>query len=89
MQKLELPKLDRYDIDILAALQANGCMTYEEIGDLVGLSPSPCVKPVKRLESTGYLAGYGAWIELHKLHDELTTVFWPAAFSNWPISSSV
>lgn len=69
-----LPKLDRYDLNILAALQANGRMTYQDLGESVGLSASPCLQRVKRLESAGYIAGYGAWIELHKLRS-LTTVF--------------
>lgn len=69
-----LPKLDRYDLNILAALQAKGRMTYQELGDLVGLSASPCLQRVKKLESAGYIAGYGAWVELHKLLN-LTTVF--------------
>ncbi len=69
-----LPKLDRYDLNILAALQANGRMTYQELGGIVGLSASPCLQRVKRLESSGYIAGYGAWVELHKLRS-LTTVF--------------
>jgi DNA-binding Lrp family transcriptional regulator len=69
-----LPKLDRYDLNILAALQANGRMTYQDLGDSVGLSASPCLQRVKRLETSGYIAGYGAWIELHKLRG-LTTIF--------------
>jgi len=69
-----LPKLDRYDLNILAALQSNGRMTYQDIGELVGLSASPCLQRVKRLEQAGYIAGYGAWIDLHKL-TSLTTVF--------------
>jgi DNA-binding Lrp family transcriptional regulator len=69
-----LPKLDRYDLNILSALQANGRMTYQDLGESVGLSASPCLQRVKRLEAAGYIAGYGAWIELHKLRG-LTTVF--------------
>jgi DNA-binding Lrp family transcriptional regulator len=69
-----LPKLDRYDLNILAALQANGRMTYQDLGEAVGLSASPCLQRVKRLESAGYIAGYGAWVDLNKLRS-LTTVF--------------
>jgi DNA-binding Lrp family transcriptional regulator len=70
---LGMPKLDRYDLNILAALQANGSMTYQELGESIGLSSSPCLQRVKRLESAGFIAGYGAWVELHKLRS-LTTV---------------
>jgi DNA-binding Lrp family transcriptional regulator len=36
-------------------------------GHLVGLSPSPCLIRVKRLEKAGYISGYGAHIQLEKL----------------------
>ena len=62
-----LPKLDRYDLNILAALQAHGRMTYQDLGARVGLSTSPCLQRVKRLESSGYITGYGARIDLQKL----------------------
>lgn len=69
-----IPKLDKFDLKILATLQANGRITYQELGELIGLSASPCIQRVKRLESAGYIVGYGAWIELHKLRG-MTTVF--------------
>ena len=48
-----LPKLDRDDFTILAALQSNGRMTHQDIGELVGLSASPCLQRVKRLKQAG------------------------------------
>jgi DNA-binding Lrp family transcriptional regulator len=42
-------KLDRIDIKILNALQKNGRMTKVELSELVNLSPSPCLKRVKKL----------------------------------------
>lgn len=64
---LNLPKLDRIDINILAELQKNGRMTNSQLADLVGLSPSPCLTRVKRLEDAGYIASYSAIINLAKL----------------------
>ena len=58
------PKLDRLDLRILCHLQKNGRATNVEIADAVGLSPSPCLVRVKRLEQAGYIAGYGAQIRL-------------------------
>ena len=52
-------KLDRIDIRILAHLQANGRITNVDLADAVGLSPSPCLIRVKRLEKAGFIAGYG------------------------------
>jgi DNA-binding Lrp family transcriptional regulator len=60
-------KLDRIDIRILSHLQRNGRITNVDLADAVGLSPSPCLIRVKRLEKAGYITGYGAQIELEKL----------------------
>lgn len=64
---LKAPKLDRIDINILAELQKSGRMTNAQLADKVGLSPSPCLARVKRLEDAGYITGYGASINLAKL----------------------
>jgi len=66
------PKLDRIDIAILVQLQKNGQMTNQELSGLVGLSPSPCLQRVRRLERAGYIAGYGARINLAKLTETIT-----------------
>lgn len=66
------PKLDRLDFKILAHLQRNGRVTNVELADAVGLSPSPCLARVKRLEKSGYITGYGAHIALAKLGSTLT-----------------
>jgi DNA-binding Lrp family transcriptional regulator len=68
------PKLDRIDLKILAQLQKSGRITNVELADAVGLSPSPCLTRVKRLEQAGYIVGYGAQINLQKL-GEFITVF--------------
>jgi DNA-binding Lrp family transcriptional regulator len=66
------PKLDRIDINILVQLQAVGRMTNVDLAGAVGLSPSPCLQRVKRLESAGYIAGYGARLNLAKLTESVT-----------------
>ena len=60
-------KLDRIDIRILSHLQKNGRVTNVELADAVGLSASPCLVRVKRLEKAGYITGYGAHIQMQKL----------------------
>lgn len=71
---LHLPKLDRIDINIMAELQLSGRMTNAQLADKVGLSPSPCLARVKRLEDAGYIVGYSADINLSKLGN-VQTVF--------------
>ncbi len=61
------PKLDRIDLRILSHLQKFGRVTNVELADAVGLSPSPCLVRVKRLEKAGYITGYGAQIQMQKL----------------------
>ncbi len=66
------PKLDRIDLKILSALQGNGRITNAALADAVGLSQSPCLQRVKRLESAGYIKGYGAQIDLARLAKAIT-----------------
>jgi len=67
-------RLDRIDMKILACLQKNGRITNLDLADAVGLSPSPCLKRVKRLEQAGYVASYGAMLNIQKI-GETVTVF--------------
>jgi len=67
-----VPKLDRIDLNILVQLQKDGRMTNANLADAVGLSASPCLQRVKRLESGGYITGYGAQINLAKLTENIT-----------------
>ena len=65
-------KLDRIDINILARLQQDGKLTNVNLADAVGLSPSPCLQRVKRLEKAGYITSYRAQINLARLGDYIT-----------------
>ena len=65
------PKLDRIDLRILAHLQENGRISNVELAEVVGLSASPCLMRVRRLEKAGYIAGYGAQVQIEKLGDLL------------------
>ncbi|MDB5608355.1 MAG: AsnC family transcriptional regulator [Bradyrhizobium sp.] len=57
-----MPKsdLDAIDSRIIAELQSDGRLSNVELADKVGLSPSPCLRRVKRLEREGYIEGYRA-----------------------------
>lgn len=52
--------LDGINRRIIAELQANARLSNVELADRVGLSPSPCLRRVKRLEREGYIEGYRA-----------------------------
>ncbi|TPG47150.1 Lrp/AsnC family transcriptional regulator [Sphingomonas glacialis] len=64
-------ELDRTDLKILAHLQRMGRCSNVELADVVGLSPSPCLARVKRLEKIGVIEGYGAHLAMAKLGDFL------------------
>lgn len=66
------PKLDRIDINILSTLQTQGNITNVNLAEAVGLSPSPCLQRVKRLEKAGYIQNYRAVINLKKLAEHVT-----------------
>jgi Lrp/AsnC family transcriptional regulator, leucine-responsive regulatory protein len=59
--------LDKFDIHILNQLQADGRLTNAELANRVGLSPAPCWRRVRRLETQGYISGYHAAINRHKV----------------------
>ena len=59
----EAVDLDRTDLRILAALQRDGRLTNQELAERVSLSPSPCLRRVRRLEEAGVIRGYAALIE--------------------------
>ncbi|TWO69656.1 Lrp/AsnC family transcriptional regulator [Caenimonas sedimenti] len=60
-------KLDRYDIQILTELQADARLTNAELAQRVGLSAAPCWRRVRALEESGYIKGYRAEIDRHKI----------------------
>jgi Lrp/AsnC family leucine-responsive transcriptional regulator len=53
-------KLDRIDLNILRILQQEGRISYVELADKVGLSTTPCMERVKRLEQEHIIEGYQA-----------------------------
>jgi Lrp/AsnC family transcriptional regulator, leucine-responsive regulatory protein len=59
--------LDRIDRNILSQLQKNGRLSYVELADKVGLSTSPCLERVKRLERDGWILDYKARLPAEKL----------------------
>mgnify|MGYP003652672317 FL=1 len=65
-------RLDRIDINILVQLQADGRMTNVHLADAVGLSPSPCLQRVKRLEAAGYITSFQARLNLSKMMESVT-----------------
>ncbi|MGW2326086.1 Lrp/AsnC family transcriptional regulator [Streptomyces sp. NPDC001700] len=55
--------MDEVDRSILAVLEKHGRISNAELAARVGLSPSPCLRRVNRLEETGVIRGYRAEID--------------------------
>ena len=59
--------MDRLDLRILDVLQQDGRISFAALARRVHLSPTPCVERVRRLERLGYIRGYGARLDPHRL----------------------
>ena len=60
-------RLDRLDLKILATLQTAGRISNLELADTVGLSATPCMQRVRRMEAAGYISGYGAQLAIDRI----------------------
>ena len=55
--------MDDIDRSILTTLERHGRISNDELAARVGLSPSPCLRRVRRLEQTGVIRGYRALVD--------------------------
>ncbi|MFG6667998.1 Lrp/AsnC ligand binding domain-containing protein [Halomonas sp. HNIBRBA4712] len=63
--------LDRIDLRILRVLQDNARISYVDLAAEVGLSTTPCLERVKRLERAGVIRGYQALLDPQALRANL------------------
>lgn len=59
--------LDHIDRNILNELQKNGRISNVQLARRIGLSPTPCLERVRRLEHDGLILGYTALLNPHYL----------------------
>jgi Lrp/AsnC family leucine-responsive transcriptional regulator len=64
----ELGKIDR---NILRILQKDGRISYTDLAAEVGLSVTPCIERVKRLERNRFILGYTARVSPERLGTSL------------------
>ena len=64
---LKLETLDKFDLAILAELQADARLTNAELASRVGLSAAPCWRRVRALEINGFIKGYRAELNRQKI----------------------
>jgi len=64
--------IDKTDRRILEQLQRDGRLTNLELAEKIGLSPSPCLRRLRRLEEQGVIEGYSVRLNRKKLGLGLT-----------------
>ncbi|MEM7458807.1 MAG: Lrp/AsnC ligand binding domain-containing protein [Pseudomonadota bacterium] len=68
-----LEDLDQLDRNILRAMQANGRLSISELSDEVGLSKTPCLTRLRRLEERAYIRRYKAVLDPEKIRQGYVT----------------
>ena len=64
--------LDRVDRQMLAILQSEGRISNAALAERLHMSPSPCLRRLRTLETSGVIAGYTAVLDRPRLGLALT-----------------
>ncbi len=59
--------MDVIDRKIVRVLQSDGRIKLADLAERVGLSPTPCIRRLDRLQDTGVITGYAAQVDAEKL----------------------
>lgn len=62
-----MSELSKIDKRILTVLQRDGRITYSALAEKVGLTATPCIERVRKLEREGYIEKYTAILNPEKL----------------------
>ncbi len=68
--------MDSIDRAILCQLQQQGRIANNELAELVGLSPSPCLRRVKNMEVDGIITGYTAVLDRQQVGCAYEPIVW-------------
>ncbi|MCG1041677.1 winged helix-turn-helix transcriptional regulator [Mycetohabitans sp. B8] len=66
-QRQPVRVLDKLDHKIVNLLQSDGRMAMKDLAERVGLSITPCIERVRRMERDGVITGYYARVDPAKL----------------------
>jgi DNA-binding Lrp family transcriptional regulator len=67
-------KIDRIDRKIMGQLAKDGRMAWSDLAGLVGLSLTPTLRRVRRLEEEGYIKGYEAKLDEARLAGSISVL---------------
>jgi DNA-binding Lrp family transcriptional regulator len=68
--------MDSIDRAILHHPQHDGRISNNDLADLVGLSPSPCLRRVRRLEREGVITGFVAVLDRERVGCAYEPIVW-------------
>lgn len=66
--------MDKVDRDIVRLLQQDASLSARELGDAVGLTPTPCWRRVRALEDAGVITGRVALVDPAAVNLEVTAL---------------
>lgn len=66
--------MDEVDRDIVRLLQQDASLSARELGDAVGLTPTPCWRRVRALEDAGVITGRVALVDPAAVNLEVTAL---------------
>jgi Lrp/AsnC family leucine-responsive transcriptional regulator len=67
-----MPDLDTYDRAIVSALIRDGRQSWRELAEEIGLTLTPTLRRVRRLEESGIIQGYAARVDEKRLLGGMT-----------------
>ena len=67
-------ELDRIDRKLLALLQSDARISNAELAEKVNLSPTPCLRRLRKLEKEGWIEGYFAKLNEKQLGFEIAAM---------------
>jgi len=67
MKMRHVREIDQLDMKILRELSVNGRISVTDLAAKIGLSKTPCLARMRRLETQGYILGYRAVIDPAKV----------------------
>jgi DNA-binding Lrp family transcriptional regulator len=69
-------KLDKMDAKIMQILSTDGRISWRDLAEQIGLSLTPTLRRIRRLESDGVITGYSAQFDEQKLGYGITMYVW-------------
>ena len=69
MKTKYISPIDLYDNKILTIMATDGRITVAELANRIGLSKTPTLNRLKKLEKTGYITGYQAQLDFDLLNE--------------------